>query len=156
MQIEDNTIQEVSGITAFLSLNTCGEACWHAKEDICRCYCNGRNHGCLKSPNGISPMRMAKIDGYMYTLRAFGKYRDLYAEAKKINDSGKPSGQVSASGKNYPFTETQYGAWARLKPPTYNQTQKWAELSQFKGLDQRGIFQANGCDSLYGLWERTD
>jgi len=27
------------------SQHTCGEACWFAKEEICRCSCNGKHHG---------------------------------------------------------------------------------------------------------------
>lgn len=31
---------------------TCGEACWTAKEELCKCSCGGHNHGCLNSPEG--------------------------------------------------------------------------------------------------------
>lgn len=155
--IESSDIQEVSAIVSFHTNQTCGEPCWHAREDICRCYCGGRNHGCLKTADGIAPTRMAKIDGYMYRLKAFGNYRELYSQAKGMNESGKPA--TTAGGYNgdrtYYYRETDKGAWARLKPPSYEQTQRWSEYKQFHGLDRRGIFQANDCHDLYALWERV-
>lgn len=31
---------------AIVTGQTCGEACWQAREDVCRCSCGGQNHGC--------------------------------------------------------------------------------------------------------------
>lgn len=70
---------------AVLTSQTCGEPCWHAREEICRCSCGGRNHGCLLVPGGEAPERTAKIDGDRYTLIAVGLWKDLIAEAKAIN-----------------------------------------------------------------------
>lgn len=151
--LQTDTVQEVSGIVAFLTLATCGEGCWHALEDVCRCSCGGKNHGCLKTASGISPMRMAKIDGFMYQLKAFGKYRDLYGKANEINLASNRRKKSAFDTNGYPYKETDHGAPARLKPPTYEQTQRWTELSQFKGMGKWGIYHANG-DYLYGLWER--
>lgn len=68
-----------------LTETTCGEACWHAREDVCRCSCGGKNHGILCGPNGIQPKRMAKIAGCMYALEAVGLYDELYPKAVEIN-----------------------------------------------------------------------
>ena len=55
-------------IFGFLTGSTCGDACWHARETICRCSCAGANHGILNSPDGDQPARTCRIDGNMYEL----------------------------------------------------------------------------------------
>ena len=40
---------------------TCGEACWHAREDVCRCSCSGKNHGILKRDGQEQPARTRRI-----------------------------------------------------------------------------------------------
>jgi hypothetical protein len=50
-----------------LTGSTCGDACWHAREEICRCSCGGANHGCL-NVGGDRPQRTARIDGEFYEL----------------------------------------------------------------------------------------
>lgn len=56
-------------IAEFLDLagDTCGEACWHAREDVCRCSCRGRNHGCLRN-GGTQPERVSRKGRYVYRL----------------------------------------------------------------------------------------
>ena len=49
--------------------HTCGEACWHAREDVCRCSCGGRNHGCLRDGN-TQPDRVCRKGQYIYKLLA--------------------------------------------------------------------------------------
>lgn len=54
-------------LVAILTGHTCGEACWHAREDICRCSCGGKNHGILN--NGQPrPERTCKKAGKFYVL----------------------------------------------------------------------------------------
>ena len=152
-----NTVHEepVSSIVAFFSLHTCGEACWYAKEDICRCYCNGKNHGCLKTPSGISPMRMAKIDGSMYQLKGIGKYGELLGQAKEINEKNGPHTIDKVTDTltyRYFWHETDKGAPARVKTAGYDTVQRWPEFGQFKGLSKQEIFFKNGSSALYCLW----
>jgi len=54
---------------AIITGHTCGEACWHAREEICRCSCGGQNHGILNR-GGERPQRCCKIDGNFYELVA--------------------------------------------------------------------------------------
>lgn len=68
-----------------LTSQTCGEPCWHATEDVCRCSCGGKNHGCLKTADGVRPTRMSKIDGERYKLAGVGLRGDLIASAQAIN-----------------------------------------------------------------------
>jgi len=52
---------------AVMTGSTCGDACWHAREEICRCSCGGKNHGILNN-GGERPKRTCKIDGKFYEL----------------------------------------------------------------------------------------
>lgn len=54
---------------AILTSSTCGDNCWHAREEVCRCSCGGRNHGIL-TQGGTQPERNGKIDGNPYELIA--------------------------------------------------------------------------------------
>lgn len=72
-------------VWAIMTSQTCGEACWHATEDICRCSCGGKNHGCLRNGDGTQPERTCRIGGLRYKLIGVGHWRDLTAEAREIN-----------------------------------------------------------------------
>jgi hypothetical protein len=39
----------MSSLFAIMTEATCGEACWSAKEEVCRCSCGGKNHGIYKT-----------------------------------------------------------------------------------------------------------
>ena len=127
--IEQRMASGMSAIAAFLTEATCGEACWEAREDICRCSCGGRNHGCLRDKNGVRPVRNAKIDGYRYELLAVGP-TGLYEQAEVIN---KAAGPKSTYGHyTYNWRETDSGAPARLKRATKEQLAKWPELKAYR------------------------
>lgn len=68
---------------AILTQSTCGDACWHAREEICRCSCGGRNHGILRTEDGTRPQRTSKHDGHFYELVAVIPGR---AEGEAWND----------------------------------------------------------------------
>lgn len=160
---------ERRAISFILTTQTCGEACWHAREDVCRCSCGGRNHGCLNH-GGAKPERTAKIDGQQYRLLAVGLHRDLMAQASEINrrqwrSVEKPTVLIDSTGANwtpaeieaarqagkrisfmqyrYTWSETDSGAPARIKSASASQ-RNWEELSGWKA--ER---------SVYLLWERV-
>lgn len=56
-------------LMAVLTGSTCGDACWHAREEICRCSCGGINHGILNA-GGNRPKRTCRIAGEFYELVA--------------------------------------------------------------------------------------
>ena len=124
----------MSPIAAFLTEATCGEACWHAREDICRCSCAGKNHGCLRSANGEQPIRTARIDSFRYELRAIGIGTDtnVWKQAKQINtDAGPRSVQRVTDTLTYTYRweTTDKGAPARIKRATESQITHWPELT---------------------------
>lgn len=118
----------MSGIQAFLTNKTCGEACWYAKEDVCRCSCNGLNHGCLLKAGAQQPGRTAIIDGARYRLAAVGK-TDVYGGAEAINKS-QPKRKLG--NYEYVWRETEAGAPARVRKATESQIERWAELAAAK------------------------
>ena len=141
---------------SILTEQTCGEACWKAKEEICRCSCGGKNHGCL-THGEQQPERTAKIDGERYRLRAVGRLEQLFPEAEKINGQQwrsieKPLEVTDADGKKfwhqyrYHWRETEAGAPARLKSASKEQRYKWRELA---GWRDASLF-------VYLLWERLE
>lgn len=146
-------------VLAVLTSQTCGEPCWHAREEVCRCSCGGKNHGCLTHGHE-RPERHAKIDGHAYRLAGVGPRDSLYADATQINKAAgfayvdKPSLVIDSTSRNWTpeeiaaarsrgaemwfsqyygtWKETDSGAPARIKYPSASQ-KKWSELAAFAG-----------------------
>lgn len=132
-------------VFAVLTSQTCGEACWHAREEICRCECGGRNHGCLRTSDGIRPVRSSKIDGASYELKAVGWGMEHQREAERLNHWSVIGfgglDPVMQNGKcarlyYYQWRETDSGAPARLKPASKDQLSRWDELRGFTDPDK--------------------
>lgn len=150
-------------LRAVLTSQTCGEPCWHATEEVCRCSCGGKNHGCLNTTGGQQPIRAAKIDGSRYKLAGVGMRGDLMVTAKEINGRqwrmlepatciiGSSSGTFSPkeiaaarargvrvwySQYHYTWSETDAGAPARIKYATKDQVMKWPELKAWQTHEQ--------------------
>ena len=134
---------------------TCSEACWEAREDVCRCMCGGENHGIHRGADfdERQPERTARIDGWRYKLTDVGDYvitskqaRDInHAEAKQLDESGH-------TYYRYIPRATDKGAPARVKMATMSQVNKWAELEWFKAV----IEQSGDWARPYLLWKRVD
>jgi len=134
MNITLNSRPKLS-IVGILSDITCGEACWNAREDTCRCECAGRNHGCLRSKDGAQPVRACRIQGERYELFAVGYYETLTNEARKLNlAQGFRSIEKCSNEIAYHYTwgSTDDGAPGRLKAATLAQIEKWPELAAFR------------------------
>ena len=66
--------QPISAFEVILTDATCGEACWRAREDVCRCSCGGANHGIQRSGEGEQPTRTRRVKGERYELAAIVGY----------------------------------------------------------------------------------
>jgi hypothetical protein len=132
-----------------LTETTCGEACWKAREDVCRCSCGGKNHGCAKTADGVKPDRTAKIDGFRYILKAVGRpyYDGLNKQARDINQAS-PKHINNFSNFSYPYRHTEKGAPARIKRATNVQVAKWPELQAYQNATYR--------DWPYLLWVKIE
>ena len=118
---------------------TCGEACWQAREDICRCSCGGKNHGCLRSANGIRPSRTSKIDGFMYELAEGGftidseKALEPYQprSVEKMTVWSAEEGDHVIDYKYY-WHDKDYGSPIRLRTASRSEVQRWEELTAYR------------------------
>ncbi len=66
----ENTQTAIRPIVASAGTGTCAEACWFAREESCRCSCNGSNHGILLVNGQEHPKRSRRIGGHRYELNA--------------------------------------------------------------------------------------
>lgn len=125
-------------LTAFLTDATCGEACWEAREDVCRCSCGGKNHGCLRGQDGQRPERTCKMDGVRYRLVSVGERDTLWDVAHKICLSAGPHtiSPINREGDaySYYYTPTDKRSVCRLKYATEAQFAKWPELAAWRNL----------------------
>jgi hypothetical protein len=140
-------------LQAMITEQTCGEACWCAREDICRCSCGGKNHGVLRDPNGVRPERTSKIDNSRYTLIAVGNYLNIYNQAKAINQSAgyRRIDKVSDTlTYHYSWSETDKGAPARVKPATQSQIERWPELTAWRDNELESLL-----NPVYLLWSKV-
>jgi hypothetical protein len=134
--------------THILTEHTCGEACWFAREEVCRCSCGGRNHGCLSDGgNGKQPQKMRKIDGYRYRLVEVGYYIPISNRARELTEE--------LGEKTWPNRKGNTYRAARLSE---SQVRLWSECAAM-----RDILAAPGSPEyydiktygVYGLWERV-
>lgn len=115
----DEAMNVTRATLTILTQTTCGEACWEAREEICRCSCNGRNHGILRA-GGPRPDRTCKIDGYRYMLKGVGP--GTFEIAQEI---------TWLDGSIYYYDcNLRRGAAARHKAASENQ-RKWQEVQPF-------------------------
>ena len=117
-----------------LTQSTCGEACWEAREDLCRCSCGGRNHGILRN-GGTRPSRTRKMGKFWYEIHSLTNYvagkRECLALRQAAHDADKFTGLVyydstlgdsyhlmaiSKSQRLWPevYPEAQYIIWKRI------------------------------------------
>lgn len=131
--------------------STCGEACWEAREEICRCSCNGGNHGIYR--RGERPERTSKINGFVYKLVGVGSYTKTRRAAKEMNDvSPKRVSKISDTlTYTYYWRETDKGAPARVKRATQSQIERWNELANYKA---NPVPDYDWQNQPYMLWER--
>lgn len=161
---------QTAHIVTFFSDITCGEGCWEAKEDVCRCSCGGKNHGI--NLRGGNAKRTAKINGYRYELHSVGKYKDLREQVEQlIRDQDVASGEMKFEGGNY-FARSSYdrNKWfltSHIRPTRYNigrknnryvlkyaslpQCLKWKELGYFEIATNQDRYHAGAAI----LWQQV-
>lgn len=150
-----------------LSDITCGENCWNAKEEICRCECGGKNHGIhLRGENAV---RACRINGRRYELVSVGKHADLFRQAQALIrerdiESGKAFVQDGVLMERSTYTGIEriirYSPPVRLdciapyelKYASLPQCLKWKELAYFEIADDRDRYHSNAAI----LWKRED
>ena len=128
---------------------TCGEACWTAKEDVCKCSCGGHNHGCLLTTEGVQPTRNCKIDSFRYELVAIGKYSEIYQQGQNICKEGY---RKIIGHSTYSYGVTDPGSPARVKAASSVQVANWKELDTYKKMERLEFYH----NKPYMLWKRVE
>lgn len=149
-----NGTADIRTMIATMTSQTCGEACWHAKEEHCRCSCGGANHGCLLKHGAEQPVRTKKIDGAMYELAG------VDVKPHEV-DSQLSSGEfepacVTKNYKYYPddipydkphwFTYQSRNSPLRAKTASKDEIARWPELAAYRNRDA-------WLGSVYLLWK---
>lgn len=120
----------------YITERTCGQGCWHAKEDVCHCSCGGKNHGCLRNSDGYAPVRTSKLDGILYELKAISIYNgDLEREADKLNVQAGLT--ESACTSRDPWNKK---APAKVRKASASQIKAWPELSAWRGKTESELY----------------
>jgi hypothetical protein len=153
-------IPNQSLIQAMVTEQTCGDACWHAREDICRCSCGGRNHGCLRTEDGQQPSRTRKIKGAMYQLVAVESYE---SDNKNTTESRIFNLERNIENEGINLKLWTYGDinWAEgyrmehlptfVKTASEDEVKRWPELSQWKEVVDKSFWYRP-----ITLWLRID
>ena len=129
---------EFSGV-AMVTGHTCGEACWHAREEVCRCSCGGKNHGILNR-GGERPERAAKIGGQVYELAEVGTFGQI--EARRMEEIRRIDWHWFYDPKG-PYL---------AKPATPAQAKNWPEVAAVAA----NAPEIYGRPDVYILWKRAD
>lgn len=139
--------------TIVLTGSTCGDACWSAVEDICRCSCYGANHGAKR--DGRIVERTRRSEDYFYVLAGVGGDAPSIREIERAYttctcehyyDHG---GVNSCDGRRWGwFNGNMRGVPAFTQLASAGQIARWPELAHLRGCEDR--------DRPYLLWVRDD
>ncbi len=130
-------------LRAVCTSQTCGVACWHAKEEVCRCSCGGKNHGCLLVDGAAQPVRAMRIDGAMYELETVDV--NPHEIDRRLKSEFAPRAINPETIPQYCDKDTpgfKRGFWdylsknspLRCKVASKEQVAKWPELTAYKDL----------------------
>jgi len=128
----------MNNLISILTAHTCGEPCWQAQEDVCRCSCGGANHGILNN-GGDKPNRTRKLDGRIYELIAIIQGRQ---DGECWHDVFKRENieRSQVTRERFPDLDPYaYGSWEpETIPPVVTRKLsasqlKWAESKAIKG-----------------------
>lgn len=142
---------------AIVTEQTCGEACWRAKEPSCRCSCGGRNHSCLVNEDGEQPARTRKIKGAMYQLAAVQTYgKDnaqqlLFDLQRKIENAGITQGLFTHGDLYWAEGYRMEHLPVFIKTANEGEVNRWPELSAW-----RDVPFADAWNKPLTLWVRID
>ena len=154
MTIPKDKADKIASVIAVLTATTCGEACWYAREHVCRCSCGGQNHGVLLSPTGERPPRTRKTGRYRWQLAGVVPgWRPACKHAESL---------YSEIGERPPVSYSITPSWG--KPPLYAvcgatdaQIAKWPELRPYQGYADGASCRAVAEDSRpYLIWQRMN
>ena len=144
-------------LQAIRTEQTCGDACWKAREDICRCSCAGRNHGCLRGKDGEQPARTRRVKEYFYQLAAVSAYdgkscladmnRPIHLLERQINKRAIATGIIEERTLWSKSWHKDIAFPVLVKTASEDEVNRWPELAAWR--------EAGGWRPLT-LWVRQD
>jgi len=132
-------------LATYVEERTCGEACWQAREDICRCSCFGKNHGVLRGEDGLRPTRTRRAAGYVYVLHAVESnmhsarivsLRPMELLDREIDRTARHAGIVAGYDAH---TFKAYGEPTLLRTASDSNVRAWPELADWRGEHMRPV-----------------
>lgn len=136
--------------THIFALIGCGDNCWEAKDDLCRCACGGRNHGIRKKqPHCHQIKRSCIAFESVYELleveQPANAENELLPTANELCRPILLDNKARTLNKDagifyYPRAATDkkpvgYLPHAILRPLTESQTTKWAEARAWRDIN---------------------
>jgi hypothetical protein len=130
---------------------TCGEACWAAREDICRCSCSGRNHGVTRTTNGETPTRTRRVKAHRYQLLAVESYRPDEARIVTLRPIEKLQGAVNVAAYDAGLFNRHASRWdsewwpsepawpCKVTTASHSAVKGWPELAAWRGARSRPL-----------------
>ena len=148
--MEASGIIHTLGMEAFLTGSTCAAACWCAHEDICRCSCGGKNHGVMRSSDGVQPARTRKLFGAVYQLVGVSTYDPngcLAGMDRPIYDMASQIEHAAAAKVAHWYEIDRDPKPCYTRTATESQVAAWPELTSWRGVKY--------CRPLC-LWQRQE
>ena len=109
-----------------LTDHTCNVACWHAKQEICRCSCAGVNHGVLLKDGAEQPVRQREVKHQRYELEA------VIPGWLEAHNYCRDMGVIDTTIASWRYTQPEMLVQAASK----SQIAKWKELESFEESDR--------------------
>ena len=124
---------------AIITETTCGENCWTAREDVCRCQCGGKNHGIQRDDEDGSeqPTRTRRVKGKIY---------ELHSVVEGYHDANQIEHKIWQRVRRH--VSHPWNCVIRQRAPKAK-FGKWPELDAYEYAS--GIFSAP-----YLIWLRED
>ena len=104
-------------IEAMVTTTTCGYNCWYAREDVCRCYCGGVNHGILTHDGAEQPVRIRKIKSKRFELvGVVPGYGNAHSYVRKELNGRSDSAEWCKMGDYLVqrVSDSKFGKWPEL------------------------------------------
>ena len=128
---------------------TCAEACWNAREDVCRCACNGANHGCLLVNGAPAPGRTKRTADTRWRLHAVTPHWDYMKTHHYLGDSW--AFQVVPKGCKWPEAQgaddSALFLWVRVEVTEEQAAAQFARAMQMDDLAHRHYHRTD-CDGV--------
>lgn len=126
---------------------TCSAACWYAKQEECRCFCGGINHGILLTDGAEQPRRACTIEGVQYILGGVDiSYSVASAWARLYKEESDKDSSVPYYRRSYALNGKDSYAWRKNATEAQK---RWPEVAGTQNTKTHFYFK-------YLLWIRAD